>query len=345
MVTQLPTATDKPVKTTLNPPHIMEAHFCHGKAERNPFDMTVRLDEPWQVAYTGYNGMGKTGSLAAIGVKALVLGMPVWSNFKVACYVTKRDGTEEYRESEQLDIQKLVDFKGDYRDGVILGDEWPEYQSAYAFNSMQNRLLNMNWMQRRKVNLFIALSAQWMMLFDPSLRRYIDIEVACADFNKKRLHPEKGYKIEHKLFDLSGAWTTKPSFKRIESNYTDDTEPKSIYNLYFKPYRGCYDTYEIINPLDAMAKVEVSRKVISVGNGGGSAIPDDMDVVGMKRKIDELFACDDNIPAAEVKAELRNYGLDPLNQKHRVFLNQILGELGIHYKRGYKSNDYVKSSS
>ena len=239
---------------TLHEDEIFESSYSAGVQEYG-----ADIDECYIWGLSGVRGSGKSMTLAWMGIRALAMGLPVWSNFPIRYKLLRHQHDPVILESIPLNFNDLFKLSPDYYGGLIVIDEYQDWANALSFMSTQNKILNSVWAQIRKNQLSFAYGAKKLRWIDLKTREETDIEICCRDANKTpggRFTYKKGEMIYWDFKDWSGNWTG--------TSYEDD--PMVIQQKFFaKPIWGAYDTNQRFDILEAMRglKLDLTKTVIS----------------------------------------------------------------------------------
>lgn len=203
------------------------------------------------MAFTGSRGSGKTLSMVH-WVKQRVKKDPrtrVWSNFKIHF---SDNGSINGWQSFPLEMDYLLEFSQDLRNGIVVIDELELFVDSMRGNTIMNRLIGYLTMQTRKRNLGVYFGIISFFWADRRLRFLTDMIFQCRDlattpYGLKRRLP-RGHHIIWKPVDYSGELTG------VRKMYL----PTRILNA--KGYWNNYDTYETMDPYQAFTSVDLTAK-------------------------------------------------------------------------------------
>lgn len=264
---------------------------------------------------SGVRGSGKSMTLAWLAIRALAMGLPVWSNFPIKYKLLRHKKDPVIVESTPLIFNDLFRLSPDYYGGLIVIDEYQDWANALSFMSTQNKILNSVWAQIRKNQLSFAYGAKKLRWIDLKTREETDIEICCMDASRKpgnRSKYTRGEMIYWDFKDWSGNWTGV--------SYEDD--PITIQQKFFaKPIWGSYDTNQRFDILEAMRglKVDMTKTVITDKDPEGDYVNREQ----AEKMVIGLFKRDHKIKATEVFDSL---GFDKNKQKSVV--SRLIKDMG-----------------
>jgi hypothetical protein len=240
-------------------PTIHEDEIFDPQFISKPGEFGADIDESYIWGLSGVRGSGKSMTLAWLGIRALAMDLPVWSNFPIKYKLLRHNKDPEVVESRPLVFKDLFALSPDYFGGLIVIDEYQDWANALSFMSTQNKILNSVWAQIRKNQLSFAYGAKKLRWIDLKTREETDIEICCKDASRERSNRflyQRGEMIYWDFKDWSGNWTGV--------SYED--EPVTIQQKFFaKPIWGAYDTNQRFDIFEAMRglKVDMEKTVIS----------------------------------------------------------------------------------
>jgi len=229
--------------------------------------------------YSGARRSGKTMTMSIRAVNHLLMGEKVWSNYPIRFDWCDENGELTEYKSESLEIEDLITFRQDIRNGVICLDELNLWASARGHASMVNRLLN-NWLQllgHRFLSLYIAI--QVVGSLDVFFRQQIDQVTECYDMHYRYRNIPKGVLIYEESTDWSGVFTGRPLYGNRWGTPEWQRNTKTMY-LHTRPFWGIYNSWSEVDILKAMTQYRVEREVKVIGRDatGNAVISEDMPV-------------------------------------------------------------------
>lgn len=219
------------------------------------------------MVYWGGRGSGKTLSMTAHAIlDDIKRGKNIFCNYPIEfTYIS--NNKEVHKKYPRIEIEDLISFRDDIRDGVIVLDELNLWASSRRSGAVLNQLLNA-WIQLiRKRNLSVYVTAQDYGSLDKFIRWQCDISVYCHDmcYHDSRLQP--GVCIAQRYVDRSGIIMGQPLW---DGPGWREQEEENSWFLYFhgKPFWGTYDSWGEVDILEAMCKYQVQRQVKLIGQDG-----------------------------------------------------------------------------
>jgi hypothetical protein len=222
-------------------------------------DYGADVDESYIWGVSGVRGSGKSQTLCYMGIRALALRLPVWSNFPIKYRLLQHHKDPIIVESTPLNFKELFSLSANFFGGLILIDEYQDWANALSFMTTQNKILNGIWAQIRKNQLSFAYGAKKLRWIDLKTREETDIEIGCKDASKtpkgRRLYG-KGEKVYWDFKDWSGNWTGK-GYEDFPITHPYTFEAKFIW--------GAFDTNQRFDIFEAMRglKMDLTKTVIS----------------------------------------------------------------------------------
>lgn len=215
---------------------------------------------------TGPRGSGKTLFLVFFGVINMKRGRRVVSNIDIHGTV-KRHGKLEEVQSEPLHFDTLLSLSETLEECVVYIDEINLWFPSMRAMANANRIAGILAQLIRKRNISLGYTTQNFKWLDSMIRWQTDLLIACQDVFHTPAGKEEGIGrgeyIRYIAVDRSGYLTGVPY--EVSGKY----EPGI---LEAKPVWPYYDTKHIIDPWEAMSKVEFKRPTKTIdltGEGGG----------------------------------------------------------------------------
>ena len=237
-------------------------------------------------AITGPRGSGKTLLMAFLCLVDMKRGKEVLSNVKIGGPL-KRHGELIDVKSKPLNFASLLELNESLEHCVVGIDEINLWFAATRYMSHGNRIAGIFFQLLRKRQMSLYYTTQNFKWPDPNIRWQTDLHIACQDLfhtpGCKEENIGRGEFIRYVAVDRSGYLTGIPYEQ--SGNYTMGI-------LDAKPIWPYYNTYEIINPWEAMAKVEIKRPTVVVdltgeegeeGDERGMPSPDSSDLDDARR--------------------------------------------------------------
>ncbi len=217
------------------------------------------------VVWCGPRGSGKTLSMSVEGAIALVNGMPVWANYPISFDVRYSAGRIVHYESIPVEIEDLITFKPEIRDGLILLDELNLWASNRGHAGMVNRLLN-SWIQLiRKRGLSLQITTQSFHSLDIMIRWQCDLSITCKDLHFSNHRLPEGAAIGQRLTDQSGMFTGHDMYEWGKPGPEEFKRNSRYRTLNGRRFWGIYDSWTEFDILQAMTKYQVNRAVRTIG--------------------------------------------------------------------------------
>lgn len=256
---------------------------------------TVPRQESLVAGFIGPRGSGKTLTLAWLGLKDMANGIPVLANFQIKGPFRK--GNEVVNvESLPLDLPTLLTMSQEIRRAIAIIDEINLWFENTKWMTNGNRLISIFLQQIRKRELSVYYSTQNFKWADGRIRWQTDILTRCQDIAKTPMgmmaNVKRGEFISLQTIDFSGYITGQP---------WDEKKGGHIFPsiLEARPIWDCYDTTQIVNPWEAMAKVELKRPKLTIDITG-----DDEDEQGL-------------LPTPEEVEEWRRQRVEDIKEQRR----------------------------
>lgn len=234
-----------------------------GSIDDETAEFELRVDKAFTVGATGHKRNGKSLFLTRAGVVAMVMKLPVWSNYPIEFDYVDYDGNRRHCLSEPLDWKALYTFDEKLEYGVVIISEIQQWLDSRSSMRLNNRLFSYILRQIGKRHLSLWYDCFSLDSIDKRLPAETDVEVQCEDLRKtfwgktKGTHMEEGEYIKLKCFARSNAWL---GFTSFESGVIPE------FTLYGKPYWKCYDTSILFDPLEAMAGLELDLQKTVITN-------------------------------------------------------------------------------
>ncbi len=313
---------------------------------------TLMINDSTVIASTGLKGSGKSLLLAWLGAKALAIGMPVWSNMGIKLYLFTDENQLELLESKKLDWNAFLMLSSELEHGAVVIDELSYYASSRQSSSVRNRILNSIVNQVRKRALDFYVSVKFLRQIDVNVRDEISAEFACEDLalrpKGQAMRLPRGCFIGWCVRDISG-WSGHPISRRglldFEplASFVEHDQPiyanRGIEKIFSgRPFWPIYDSYEVVNMLDAFRKIRLDLNDMVITDKRGR---DDV--------IDTLYACADifrevgelHVPCDDFRQAAAGAGLNLSDQK----LGALLGDISVPRVRSRSGSYYDISNS
>ena len=218
--------------------------------------------------YLGGRGSGKTLSMSVQALLDMLNGKQCWANYPIRFKYRSSDGVVTEFSSHKLEIEDLITFKPDIRDGVICLDELNLWASSRGSMSVVNRLLN-SWIQlirKRKLDIYIA--CQLLNTLDRIFRDQCDVVIECFDMSHKFRSLPEGALIYHTITDWSGLFTGRPIMKW--DNLEERGRNTRYRYLNARRFWGIYDSWTEFDILQALTQYQVKREVRVIDQAGNA---------------------------------------------------------------------------
>ncbi len=204
-------------------------------------------------ALTGPRGSGKTVFLAYLGTMDMKHGRRVVSNIDIHGPVKRRGKLVEVK-SEPLSFDTLLGLSDSLEECVVGIDEINLWFSSMRAMANANRIAAIFTQLIRKRNISLYYTTQNLKWVDSYIQWQTDLLIACQDIfhtpDGKEEGIGRGEYIRYIVVDKSGYLTGVPY--QISGKYTTGI-------LEAKPIWAYYDTKHVIDPWEAMSKVELKR--------------------------------------------------------------------------------------
>jgi hypothetical protein len=207
--------------------------------------------------FCGGRGSGKTLSMSTEGLLAMASGLQVFANYSIQRSIEFPDGKVVNYKSIPVEIDDLVTFKPEIRDGLVCLDELNLWCSNRGAMSLVNRLLN-SWVQLiRKRNLTLYITTQNFESLDRMVRWQCDVTVECYDQHFLYRNLPEGASISQVITDWSGIFSGRALFK------ADDWEARlknmTARTLSARRFWGIYNSWSEVDIIKAMTTYQIDR--------------------------------------------------------------------------------------
>ena len=234
-----------------------------GAVSDETIEFEIRVDKPFTVGATGHKRNGKSIFLTRAGVVAMVMGLPVWSNYPIEFNYINEEGKSKHHINQPLNWKSLYTLSTDLEYGVVIISEIQQWLDNRASMRLNNRLFSYILRQIGKRHLSLWYDCFSLDTIDKRLPAETDVEVYCEDIRKtfwgktKGTDMEEGEYIKLTCYARSNAWL---GFTTFESGVAPE------YTLYGKPYWKCYDSYFLFDPFEALAGIELDLQKTKITN-------------------------------------------------------------------------------
>jgi len=217
---------------------------------------------------TGPRGSGKSLLLAYLGVMDMKHGRRIVSNIDIHGPVKRRGKLVEVK-SELLSFDAILSLSETLEECVVCIDEINLWFSSMRAMSNANRIAGNFTQLIRKRNISLNYTTQNFKWVDGMIRWQTDLLVACQDIFHTPYGKEEGIGrgeyIRYITVDRSGYLTGIP-YEVSGKYYPGILEARPIW-----PY---YDDKHVVDPWEAMSKVELKRqtKIVDLTGGGGEEV-------------------------------------------------------------------------
>jgi hypothetical protein len=261
----------------LHPPTIYTQQFwpdTGGKKGRG-----LSLTESMCGCVSGSRGSGKSETLTYIGISAMASGQKCWANYPITAKLVDGEGNEFLARSTPLNFDELFNLDPSFRGGVIIIDEYQDWDSNYDIRSTQSKVLHAMWAQIRKNDISFYYAAKKFRWVGIKTRDETDIEINCHDAAKTPAgfgKYQKGELINWTVWDESGNWTGKMA---------DEYPVPYTFKFYAKPIWGAYDTRHRFDFWEAIQgiKIEKTKRIIDKANHDESYEQEDTELMERER--------------------------------------------------------------
>ena len=219
------------------------------------------------VAIVGPEGSGKTCYLTAMAKYHHACGGAVRAlpGYKLL------DGAGNEISSE-IDVDEIVTFGEELRSVLLVIDEAPVWFGSDAWNSVWNRIGAALSMQRRKLCLGIAYTAQSFGYVQNRIRERTHLLVNCWDLYHspwgKGQGLERGKQIQLSFFDLMGFFTGIPG----------SVGPQQVFHA--EAMWPFYDTYQRTDFTSGMVKVQAQKRTVKIKARGYQGKEEEVELSG-----------------------------------------------------------------
>ena len=304
---------------------------------------TLTLGTARIILATGLKGGGKSLTLAYLGAKSLVTGVPVWSNMNIKFWLVTDDHGLIYCESMPLDWSAFLCLSKDLVNGAIVIDELTYFLSSRQTQSIRNRIINAGINQVRKRTLDFYASVKFIRQVDVNMRDELDCEFACTDKAQlgggQDIGLPKGCFIDWEVRDISG-WSGNPvKVNRYDDIVEDNSHP--IYSVHRphrqfdgRPFWPIYNSYEVIDTADAFRKVRLDLRETVISDR-----PDESARTNVISSLIDTFRDEgyEQVECGDMRQVIQKAGLDISERE----LGKILkNSFGITRKRTNRANYY-----
>lgn len=234
-----------------------------GAVSDDTAEFELRVDKAFTVGATGHKRNGKSLFLTRAGVVALVMGLPVWSNYPIEFDYVDKEGNRTHHLSNPLDWEALYMFDDKLEYGVVIISEIQQWLDNRASMRLNNRLFSYILRQIGKRHLSLWYDCFSLDTIDRRLPAETDVEVCCEDLRKTFWGKTKG------TFMQDGEYIKLTCYARTNSwigMTTNESGVRPEYMLYGKPYWNCYDTGFLFDPFEAMAGIDLDLEKIKITN-------------------------------------------------------------------------------
>lgn len=275
------------------------------------------LQQPYIIGFSGYKGSGKTLTMAAICAWAMaVLDYPVWSNFDIKFKTRPNNGRVKTFESLPLDLDEIFMFSESVGHGIVAIDELPMFAESRRSSGTANRLMNYFIMQSRKRVISFFYSAQDIAWVDKRIQWSTDVLCKCKDAAKTptglQANVKYGSIINIDVYDHSGQWTGDIDYE----------SPTVELDMYAERFWDIYDTYQTIDPFEAMRGVDVDLERRRITDKQEEVI----DYESIKQKTYQLFDRENRVKPNSLWEHL---GITNNNFVRQKILDYLSNEIGL----------------
>ncbi|GAH46232.1 unnamed protein product [marine sediment metagenome] len=222
-------------------------------------------------AITGPRGSGKTLLMTFLGIIDMKRGHQCLANYPIKGEV-KRRGKPATVESLPLDFETLLELNENLQRCVCCIDEINLWFASTRWMTHGNRIFAIFMQLLRKRQMSLYYTTQNFKWADPTIRWQTDLQIACQDLFHTPQGKEEGVRrgefIRFIAIDRSGYITGVPY--EVSGSYSTGI-------LDAKPIWKYYNTYEALDPWEALSKVELKRPTLTVDLTGKGPIEDKED--------------------------------------------------------------------
>lgn len=330
----------------LKPPYISESQLGQFEIGSIATKKKMILGEAFCVGLNGLKGSGKTATLAFYACLALAMGLDVYLNFPVAFYL-KRDVTGEMVNGKyptELLQANWIDMKGLFKlskslNRVFVGiSEFQNWAPKYGFNSRVNRFIS-GWLhQLRKASISFFYDAQFEGDVDLHTGRQTDIRIDCHNlyFTDSSV-TRKWERFRLTMYDESGMWTGK------SHKLQPWLKPVQKVRLWFLPWKGCYDSFQVMDPFEALRLSGDDWEDIIAGEDGasGKANMRQLNYRETRDVINKLFINGERHKAKDIAAAL---GISSTKGEEWKDVVAMLNDMNISWHRSAYGGHYARIS-
>ncbi len=227
----------------------------------------IKPQESLVVGFSGPRGSGKTLAMSYLSLIDMKRGHPVLANYTIGGHVKR--GQYEYEvNSKPLEFTKMLELSESLQYCITCIDEINLWFASTKWMTQGNRLMQITLQQLRKRAMSLYYTTQNIRWVDNQIRWQTDLHVMCHDMSRTPQGIEaglhRGEYIRLAIMDLSGYLTGRP--------YDESGE---VYHamLDARPIWNCYNTENIVDPWEAMAKVELKRPKVMLDLTGEQPDP------------------------------------------------------------------------
>jgi hypothetical protein len=270
------------------------------------------MDDSYVLMFHGGAGGGKTMSAAVqCAIDMVCYKQTVYSMVPISFDFRADDESEPvHYESKMLDLDGLLKQDKKYENSIVFWDEINLWLFSRSHASVINKLYSQLITLRRKLDMSLYATAQFLSLVDRNIRMQADSEIFCFDLHYAYPNLSKGEIISQTLTDVSGKFTGRMH------EMTGITYERMLHGEWFK---GIYPTKKTFDIYEAQRKYKVkfgTVKEIDVDNIGNSSEEWDSPPI-VKNKVKELC---DSLPGekwytSEIQAYLNNNGVEGTPRK------------------------------
>lgn len=301
-------------------------------------EFELRVDKPFTVGATGHKRNGKSLFLTRAGVVALVMGLPVWSNYPIEFDYRPDEKTQRHCISKPLDWRAMYMLSSELEYGVVIISEIQQWLDSRASMRLNNRLFSYILRQVGKRHLSLWYDCFSLDTIEKRLPAETDVEIYCEDARKtfwgktKGTHLEEGEYIKLSCYARTNAWL---GFTSYDSGVVPE------YWMYGKPYWRCYDTSYLFDPFEALTPIALDLAPMKITN---KSQQNNGYEASLRSTVEQLISNgQDTIETTEL---LKSAGIDQNNYSK---YGKVLSSWGIertlqnsHGKRSYILTGYIR---